>query len=366
MNAKNTKIKFLKDKKVKFSLEFDSKIRYIYGAGVYIFYSPSKNSAYIGKSINIYDRLINHIRSTFLEYVVNDSNSYKALGLDDVEMYCCFTEDIYNYDEVEDISKELSILESYVIDVFLNSGIHLFNRTIVDYDINELESSSFKSLNSSIDLKYDFFSLGLKDRLIERYCYSDISHKLEIAHLNKNIEYHSKLSNVIKEENYNLGKEVASLKKQIAVYQSLMEQNVDVKQDNENKYKELYIKQNNLIKNNNSRIKDKLLEMNKVFCIYSSDDMTEFIKALKSVGGFGRIVASRNIIDDYIKSRESVDATFIFAISRLARKRSELALIYFFQYRVALDEEIKENILKSFIDAVVSEHKEFLHTFKVN
>lgn len=131
--------------------------------GIYIYISPSKKAAYVGQSYNIFRRLKEHLRDTFIDFEYSTCTSRFVLREDDVEMYCCFLEsrNQYDYSNVNDLDKELRILESFIMDVMKDNRYYLVNKGQGDYDISDLESNSIYKYKNTINLGDNIFKFGL-------------------------------------------------------------------------------------------------------------------------------------------------------------------------------------------------------------
>lgn len=359
MNIKDVKVSFLKNNKyTAYSLEFDAKARCMYGPGVYIFYSPSSNTAYIGQSIDIFDRLKKHIRNTFVEGAYIDSNSYKVLELDDVEMYCCFTEDVYDYNNVEDISKELKILESYTMEVFLNAGINLFNHIFTDYNLEDLQSPSFYKVGKSIDLEYDFFRFGLKERLIDTYCYSDLARKNEIRSLKKERDTAICISERVMKDNNKLKETIDTLKEDLKCSQRIIDSETIVNKEDKNLY----------LNEENKDVKTVLAVELKKWTRLSKEDfenleLKEFIGLLKECSCYKDVVDLSVNISNYINSLNALSFDITSAVIRLVRRRSEFIIWYLFKYKTTIKESTKKEILNELCEKLISDSNEFYHKF---
>lgn len=379
MSIKDVKVNFLKNKNATPSLEFNLKAGCLHGCGIYIFYSPSKNLSYVGKSICIYDRLKQHIKETFLSEVDYVCNSHKVLELDDVEMYCCFTQDTYDYDNVKDISKELSILESYIINVFLNAGIKLSNAQFPDYNIQDLDSIKFEDLNKSIDLKYDLFQFGLKEMLISKYYYSGSKYRYELEEMKLK-------KNKVELKIQELTKEKAQLKRDIFLIKqqteddirrknlgndlafSLMKFNYEKEIDEQKSVIE-NLKEKNLSFDKSVADDKKFIIKNikKVFALESSVieefEVKEFVKLLKECEGFRDIKEMNGNIIEYINSLDCLSFDIKSEVLKLIRQRSELILLHLFKYRVTIKESKKEEVLNGLCDSLLNRMKEFCGKF---
>lgn len=171
--------------------------------GIYIFINRKTKEAYVGRAVDIFTRLQTHIKHAFSNDFKSETNAYKILIEDDVEMYCCFLKDTYDYNEVEDYKYELSILEGLTMDAVKNSGFNLVNKNFVNYEINNLTDIEYFKNNIGIVLTHNLFENGLKDFLriktTSKDFIEDNSHNKDVDFLNYKIEY---LNRKLKNEEY--------------------------------------------------------------------------------------------------------------------------------------------------------------------
>lgn len=142
-------------------------IQSLNSSGIYIYITPSNRTAYVGKSRNVYKRLRQHLRDTFIDFECSQCKSKYVLTKDDVEMYCCFLEsrEEYDYSEVNDLDEELRILEAFIMDVVKDNGYKLVNGGQGKYDIRNLESKSIYKYENQIDVGDNIFKFGLNEIL---------------------------------------------------------------------------------------------------------------------------------------------------------------------------------------------------------
>lgn len=199
------------------------------GKGIYIYYSPGINKAYVGKSNNILERLKVHIFDAFNS--VPSTNSCTVLRESDAEMYCCFLEDTYNYD-VDNPTKELNILEGITMDAVINTGINLVNRNPSYYKLENLSNNSFDKFRNSIELTHDLFRFGLKDFLLhkdnyyssKRYEKENRHLRMENTELNEHLKDMEKQLNSLKEEKQKMYNKFKILNKKYEKISRLIEE----------------------------------------------------------------------------------------------------------------------------------------------
>lgn len=256
------KVKFSDNKKNKNDIYKNEDIlnfELMNNSGIYIFLSPSKKTAYVGKSLNVFDRLKTHIRDTFICFNGN-TNSHKVLSEQDVEMYHCFSINNYDYSNIDDISKELDILEGIVIDAVENSGFSTVNKNKVYYDISDLKSDSFNEYKDEIELGDNLFRFSLKDVLIHKTAYTKEEYISEMDMLRARV---SELENKIDEANVKYN-DILKLNKD----KELEIKQLKIKLENTNKEKMLQIKKLKDRISNNKKDNTSLKEENKLYNEY--------------------------------------------------------------------------------------------------
>ena len=212
--------------------------------GIYIYISPSNKTAYVGKSDNIYRRLREHIRNVFIDFENSTCTSKIILREDDVEMYCCFlkSRNQYDYSCVNDLDKELRILESFIMDVVKYNGYNLVNKGQGDYDISNLESSSIYEYKDTINIGDNIFKFGL-DNILKLQLYNNTSAiDFKINKLNEKID---KYESEIKK----LNNQINNLKNDYNFKVSQLNNTLNLKTAELDDYKYLFDEVYNLYKN---------------------------------------------------------------------------------------------------------------------
>ena len=291
------KIEFIHKKGAKFDAFSDEDILgfvSMNGKGIYIFLSPGKETAYVGKSVNIMERLKTHIRGAFIPESCVETTSYKVLQEEDCEMYCCFTEDRYNYNSVNDIEKELLTLENLTIDALINSGYELVNVNRLDYDIDEIQSESFNDYRENLPLKNNRFRFGLKDILKDKMMYCRHGYKGEFNALKDKVESAIHKLQEIEKENERLKKEKQDLEKDIQEYVSKinkLEKNIEDTKDKEENLSKKINEKNLELKALKEYYDDKDLQYKKYLELTNNNNIKcskEYFKScLGNIGGAG-------------------------------------------------------------------------------
>ena len=361
------------------------------GKGIYIFLSPRKEIAYVGKSVNIMERLKTHIRGAFIPESYNETTAYKVLQEEDCEMYCCFTEDKYNYNFVNDVEKELLTLENLTIDALINSGYELVNVNRIAYDINEIQSESFSDYRENLPLKNNRFRFGLKDILKDKMMFCRHGYKDEFSTLKNKVEK-------LEEENKRLKNEKLNLTNTIQNYipvANKLQTNIDNAIKNEENALRKFNEKNLELEALKEYYNDKDLQYEKYLESVKSNNIEcnkEFFKScINNVGGTGlemlkdgedfdestyqefrdKLTKNKNfkkylfVMKDMEKELENINYSKIFTEYNLLdylQKRAYFYISSFYKYSTCSgeDEVKKDNI----IDAVGEFlYKEFFELF---
>ena len=399
-NRYSGKIKFVGKRFDSFSNKDILSFQAMCGRGIYIFLSPNKNIAYVGKSTNIVERLKVHIRGTFILKSYIDSTSYIVLQEDDVEMYCCFTEDVYRYNS----NVELDIFEGIVMDAVINSGYKLVNQNIPNYNLDDIENENFSIYTEEIQLSDNMFRFGLRDILKDKMMYCNMGYKGEMDAIKQERDKAFSKLKEAEEKNKKLIMERNRLSNDIKLLTSKiknLESNIDSLNKKciniNNKYKnacsdieiqkEYYM--NRELKNEEylREFKEKVINDNKemfknhikliIGVGFANSEYEQFLITL-GFGEFIKKVAShksckkyrmmiKEIINDSSFVVNKIDYSKIFieyGVLEYMQKRTYTMLIYYFRYNNTINTEEKESIIDEYSKLLHDETCKLFDNFK--
>lgn len=344
-----------------FTHEVSQKMNFLNGPGIYAFYSPSKNLAYVGKADNIFNRLKQHIKEAFIAENFKNTTSHKVLILEDVQMYCCYTRDVYNYVDVKD---ELKALEFKVIKAFDNTGINLTN-ICVDYDTSRISGIVLSDTNDLVELEGNMFKFGLKEHLVAS-CHNNRKKKTNeydemlnrISILEDDLAYERKRNRILQQKNtkYRVDyyhrtlskyeKEIEDLETKLYQYEKGMYNNEFVNMSD--KYK-------NKIKTSIKKLCTGSVMEDKDIC--DDTDVALFTRAFKETEYFNFIVDYCKSLSDIVDVTGNVHYSFYIEIQMYLQRRTSIYLLYFNKYKMYLSEEKREKILKDMFHEIAQLHK---------